>query len=673
MPTLVTRGAASVRGFGFAGTSPVLPDPYFNYTTLLLHGNGTNGGQNNTFQDSSTNNFTITRNGNTTQGTFSPFSQTGWSNYFDGSGDYLQSTLTGQTFGTGDFTVEFWVKFDSIANTGILDTRVSGDSSSTWCVQIYNNNLSWEGSGVANLSIPTSQLQLSTWMHFAYTRVSGVMRVYMNGVQYGSTASVTNNYTSTRLDIGGAVFASISWLSGYMSNVRLVKGSAVYTGNFTPPTAPLTAISGTVFLSCQSNRFIDNSSSAFSISVGGTPSVQAFSPFAPTAAYSASTVGGSGYFDGSGDYLSVASNSNIPKANEAFTVESWVRINTTSQVDLFAWGEQTSSKYTAATFNFGGTGNILFFWWSNDLQANGTNVSDGAWHHVAFTYDGTTRAIYLDGVRVASDTPAAHNVTVTNNLTIGYRPSGTAYSFNGYMSGFRIVSNAAIYSGTTYTIPTAPPTTTVSSGTVSTLLNFTNAAIIDNTAKNVLETVADAQISTTQSKFGGASLYFDGNGDSLTAPNNQSVAFGTGNFTVEFWAYCLDTSSNSRNIFDTRSINTSGNGMFFANSGTSSFAFGYGLSPYTLLTVGGRVNNQWQHVAVVRSGSTITIYVDGVSQGTLSNSTNWSDSNLRISGFVDTQSSIYAYYGYLDDFRITKGIARYTSNFTPQTSQWQDQ
>ena len=108
--------------------------------------------------------------------------------------------------------------------------------------------------------------------------------------------------------------------------------------------------------------------------------------------------------------------------------------------------------------------------------------------------------------------------------------------------------------------------------------------------------------------------------------------------------------------------------MFFANSGTSSFAFGYGLSPYTLLTVGGRVNNQWQHIAVVRSGSTITIYVNGVSQGTLSNSTNWSDSNLRISGFVDTQSSIYAYYGYLDDFRITKGIARYTSNFTPPTA-----
>jgi hypothetical protein len=57
-----------------AGQAGEDTDPFFNQTTLLLHGDGTNGAQNNTFLDSSTNNFTITRNGNTTQGTFSPFS-----------------------------------------------------------------------------------------------------------------------------------------------------------------------------------------------------------------------------------------------------------------------------------------------------------------------------------------------------------------------------------------------------------------------------------------------------------------------------------------------------------------------------------------------------------------------------------------------------------------------
>ena len=83
-----TPPAAALPNFGGAYQVPT-QDPQFNYTTLLLPGNGTNGAQNNTFLDSSTNAFTITRNGNTTQGTFTPFSQTGWGNYFDGTGDYL--------------------------------------------------------------------------------------------------------------------------------------------------------------------------------------------------------------------------------------------------------------------------------------------------------------------------------------------------------------------------------------------------------------------------------------------------------------------------------------------------------------------------------------------------------------------------------------------------------
>jgi len=82
-------------------------DPQFNYVTMLLHGDGTNGGQNNTFVDSSTNNFSITRNGNTTQGSFSPYG-TLWSNYFDGSSKLYRS-MSGVTVGTGQFTAEVWV------------------------------------------------------------------------------------------------------------------------------------------------------------------------------------------------------------------------------------------------------------------------------------------------------------------------------------------------------------------------------------------------------------------------------------------------------------------------------------------------------------------------------------------------------------------------------------
>jgi hypothetical protein len=89
-------------------------DPFFNQTTLLLHGDGTNGAQNNTFLDSSTNNFTITRNGNTTQGTFSPFSLPNgeFSNFFDGSGDYLSFANGAFNLGNNDFVIEsFFLHF----------------------------------------------------------------------------------------------------------------------------------------------------------------------------------------------------------------------------------------------------------------------------------------------------------------------------------------------------------------------------------------------------------------------------------------------------------------------------------------------------------------------------------------------------------------------------------
>ena len=93
---------------GIQAVSAVVTDAYFNLVTLLLPGNGTNGAQNNTFLDSSSNNFSITRNGNTTQGTFSPFSQTGWGNYFDTSSWLTIASNAAFNVFNGDMTIECW-------------------------------------------------------------------------------------------------------------------------------------------------------------------------------------------------------------------------------------------------------------------------------------------------------------------------------------------------------------------------------------------------------------------------------------------------------------------------------------------------------------------------------------------------------------------------------------
>ena len=171
-----------IQGVRLQGTklvpSGVAADEYFNLVTLLLPGNGTNGAQNNTFVDSSTNAFTITRAGNTTQGTFSPFSQTGWSNYFDGTGDYLSfSPGSAFAFGTGDFTVECWV-YPTVTLTGtsslyLIDARNSGQTGA-WAFLTNANGsaspmrLDWyTGSAVVTGS---SNLIVNTWNHCVYSR-----------------------------------------------------------------------------------------------------------------------------------------------------------------------------------------------------------------------------------------------------------------------------------------------------------------------------------------------------------------------------------------------------------------------------------------------------------------------------------------------------------------------
>ena len=103
-------------------------DPQFNYVTMLLHGDGTNGAQNNTFLDGSSNTFSITRNGNTTQGSFSPYGAN-WSNFFDGTGDYLGcGSQSAYAFGTSNFTMECWAYATSFASYNSLTGSRTGFS-----------------------------------------------------------------------------------------------------------------------------------------------------------------------------------------------------------------------------------------------------------------------------------------------------------------------------------------------------------------------------------------------------------------------------------------------------------------------------------------------------------------------------------------------------------------
>ena len=202
-------------------------------------------------------------------------------------------------------------------------------------------------------------------------------------------------------------------------------------------------------------------------------------------------------------------------------------------------------------------------------------------------------------------------------------------------------------------------------GSVSLLLhgNGTNGSttITDSSRfANTVTAVGNAQISTTQSKFGGASIAFDGTGDYVQLLNSDLLAFGTGDYTIEMWIYGTD------NATGRRVIEFSGNGEGnFAVAGTTIQYYNgtTNVSSGSSVIVG----NSWQHIALSRAAGTTRVYVDGIVRISQAAPLSTSQRSLYISGL-----NAVPFVGYIDDLRITKGVARYTSNFTPPAAPFPD-
>lgn len=640
-------------------------DPYFKYTTLLLHGDGTNGAQNNTFIDSSANNFTITRNGNVTQGSFSPYGDL-WSNYFDGTDDYLQTpSSTAFDFGTGDFTIEFWVYVvgSNPRPIGIGDPTVNGNNAITFYISSTMLSCAFGGRN----TYQNNTLTAGAYNHIALTRQSGTVRYFANGVQTSETFSYTGNaggnypvYINAALSSGNLYIGSAC----NISNVRIVKGTALYTGNFTPSTTPLTAVSGTSLLTCQSNRFKDNSSNNFTITRTGDVSVQRFSPFANSAEYSTSVNGGSGYFDGTGDFLSISTTSTLTLSGD-YTIEGWFYV------------KNTSAGYKRLFNNApGSTPSGYYYVYTSGLNLHMYNVDVGSlpvvgsfignsWFHLAISRSGSTTRVFVNGVQTHS-----YSGTTTffnNGWFLGGGPD-TEFS-NIFVTDHRVVVGFALYTAN-FTPPTAPLTAVTNT---SLLLNFTNAGIYDNTGMNNLETVGNAQISTSVKKYGTGSMYFDGSGDYLLGTNTPNMDLSGVDFTVEFWIYLNATQSYPCIVGKNSYPGNLGWAVFIDTNNKISFYYN-GINKITVNSE--LTNNVWHHVAVVRASSgLVNIYINGVSSAYAPSVTFGNSAYPFSVGGTSTLAgwdNTYSLNGYIDDLRITKGVARYTANFVPPARAFPD-
>lgn len=650
-------------------------DANFQNVTLLLHGDGSNGAQNNTFIDSSTNNFTITRNGNTTQGSFSPYGSL-WSNYFDGSGDFLQVTGAALAFGSGSWTVEGWIFLNSYPGSyaQIFDSRFNGHGSTAGLTLYVGSNGTLRVYQGTDRAYTSSTISLGTWTHFAAVYDGTTLKLYLNGSNTGATNYTASfNLTNTTLQIGAEWTTTAGFINASISNFRVLVGTALYTANFTPPTAPLTAITNTSLLTCQSNRLRDASTNNFTITRVGDVKVTNFAPFAPSSAYSTTTNGGSAYFDGSGDYLLAPNNTALDvwdSGSGNFTVEAWIypTVSMPNNCSIVGKAELNGNPGWTAGWAFQSYSNRLNVNTAGDTRLFNSNTTDipvGAWSHVVLVKSSSTVSIFQNGTRVATITNSSSYSNTSDQVHIGTDRAAAGSKFTGWMAGIRMVKGTAVYDPTqsTLTVPTSPPTAVTNTNL---LLNATNAAIFDSSMKNDLETVGNAQISTSVKKFGTGSMYFDGTGDRLTMPANPDVDVSSGNFTVEAWVYPT-SSSGIKTVYANWFDGTSGGVIFGINSGTAALWWRPFDNASPMVTGSSVSNNTWTHIAVVRNGNTFTIYTNGVAGTPVSFSTNCVAGEPFIVGAYARGAS-GEYIGYIDELRITKGVARYTSNFTAPTA-----
>ena len=703
-------------------TGPI--DDEFDNVSFLSHFDGSNNGTNIVYDDSSASNHTISGstssgsygNLSPTQGTFGPFARPEgeWSNYFGLGGDVLTFTNDATMSWDGDFTIELFFNVATIATEGSTNPSLLLIGN----IQVYLNATSGSPNFVALhvggadiVESAADSITTSVWHHVAIVRSgsgSNNLSLYLNGTrvdQVQNTATLGASSGTSR--IGNYAANPAGGINGYMSNVRILKGTALYSGSsITVPTSALTAITNTKLLTCQSNRFIDNSATGFSLTSVATPKASAFTPILTSQGYDPAVNGASAYFSGVDDAASYAANLNLVASGDsdsdfyfgtgAFTLEGWFYLNgvghTASSGYILAFGVMMDIRnYQNSTLNFSCS-------LSNTAAASSAVISASTsltspqrinqWNHWAITRSGSNMSIFLNGTRLATVTNASGSFLAPDNNDSGATASNAKiklgsyndmgeYESGGYQSDFRIVKGTAVYDPTssTCTVPTAPLTAITNT---KLLLNMADGQALDSAAQNNMTLYGNADTSTTQQKFGTASLALDGTSDYLDIPANPAFAFGTGDFTVE--VFIKTATSSAGDVYNRRIYMTDGptgnanNNIQLAINPVGGVAQVWSNSgSINVNSTTSVTDDAWHHVAMVRNSGTVTLYVDGTSEGTPASYTeninlNSGSPRLRIGSYDGTQGD---FNGYIDEVRVSR-MARYTSNFTPSTEPFAD-
>ena len=404
---------------------------------------------------------------------------------FNGTSQYLTVPDDANLeLGSSDFTIDMWIYPTSTAAEQILINKVATATVvGSFDIRLETNGAirtlvaTTSGTSWTNDTTSTLTVNFNQWNHVAFVRSGNVFTRYINGVSAGGyTSAITLVNEATTLNVGANGNGSDKF-TGYMSNVRIVKGTAVYTAAFTPSQSILQPTTNTQLLLnvLDSTTFIkDDSTNKFTVTNVGTATWTAIGPFNRgntslkqrlvndgtlqvldtfDEVTNNPTTFGSVLFDGSTGYLTIPYNSNFNfNTGSSVSFEAWV-YPTSYTNPMFLASRNWSYGGTGPTWGFrignatnidwsiAGTGSERYVLLKSASLVSPYNIPLNSWTHVAFTRDTAgNNKIFVNGYLVAARADSQSLSSASGSIYIGIPSSGGNYS-QGYISNLRLVSN----------------------------------------------------------------------------------------------------------------------------------------------------------------------------------------------------------------------------------------
>jgi hypothetical protein len=671
----------------------------------------------------------VTRGGNVNLTNYSPVSKGGWSTVFD-TGQVLGFTTppvaisNANTGIVNTFTIETWMRgeyqfygnpyYFYYSDAGFYFYTNASDPPTTAGRYLQ---FQWNvGLGAARrnavMTVETGNsklINLNKWNHIALVCNQNVLKMFINGVDYTSTATYTEDGVSYPLTANNNVnrFYSLAgdwqtlptytgWNGGLSGNMRLsdyrISNRAVYwESNFTPPSRPYGSPGGTKIYAFNSPVVKDNNtqeSPKFEFTeLFAVPD----SPYTQTSPYSPASVGGSVFLDGTGDYIAItpynvsptSANTSLSVLDQDFCFEFWFNDMYSSSASARILVDTRGTGKSAGQFYFdhnSPSSQLRLYMSTNGSSWDVVNgfvagtALNNNWMHAAVYRKANTIYVSCDGkVNVANQGIGTASLwPLQQDMTLGIASTDkTSSTTFGYFGPTRLVIGDSVYEANVCPVPSR---TFERTANTKLLLNWDTNGIYDVSGGTVqFEHFSGVRVRNTKTKYANNSIYFDGTGYLVQKFHNfqggasewlgSRIAYGE--FTVEMWLN-KNKIGNQQNLVDWRTTEPQANPLLYFDSSNQ---LQWWISGVTRIVSAPNAvpANTWTHIAVSRNNLTGTkMFINGLQVGVTYNDplTIYGSSKVSIGG---DQSGGLPYTGYMEDLRITLGYARYTTNTSPPT------